>query len=206
VTGLVGLWNYRITVEGQQNHAGTTMMWERRDAGLAMVQLLAAIDRRFAEVKAKRTVWTVGNVRFEPGEPSIIPGRAGAVLQFRDDDTAVLEQMEAALLEIVDGANRAGPCGVTIKNTRRDVPQAMDKHFQQAIDDAALRHAPGLAMRMPSGAVHDAQIVARVIPAAMMFVPSIDGISHHWAENTSDEDIVLGARVFADAIANVLMK
>jgi N-carbamoyl-L-amino-acid hydrolase len=61
-------------------------------------------------------------------------------------------------------------------------------------------------MRMPSGAVHDAQIVARVIPAAMMFVPSIDGISHHWAENTSDEDIVLGARVFADAITNVLTK
>jgi N-carbamoyl-L-amino-acid hydrolase len=59
---------------------------------------------------------------------------------------------------------------------------------------------------MPSGAVHDAQIVARVIPAAMMFVPSIDGISHHWAENTADGDIVLGARVFADAIANVLMK
>jgi len=206
VTGLVGLWNYRITVEGQQNHAGTTMMWERRDAGLAMVQLLAAIDRRFVEVKAERTVWTVGSVRFEPGEPSIIPGRAGAVLQFRDDDTAVLDRMETALLEIIEDANRAGPCGVTIKSTRRDGPQAMDKHFQQAIDDAASRHAPGLAMRMPSGAVHDAQIVARVIPAAMMFVPSIDGISHHWAENTSDEDIVLGARVFADAIANVLMK
>jgi beta-ureidopropionase / N-carbamoyl-L-amino-acid hydrolase len=206
VTGLVGLWNYRITVEGQQNHAGTTMMWERRDAGLAMVQLLAAIDRRFAEIKAQRTVWTMGSVRFEPGEPSIIPGRAGAVLQFRDDDVTVLERLEAALLEMAEQAHRAGPCAVTIKNTRRDVPQAMDKTFQQAIDEAAARHAPGLALRMPSGAVHDAQIVARVIPAAMMFVPSIDGISHHWAENTADGDIVLGARVFADAIANVLMK
>ena len=59
---------------------------------------------------------------------------------------------------------------------------------------------------MPSGAGHDAQIVARVMPAAMMFVPSIDGISHHWAENTSDEDIVLGARVFTDAIASVLKR
>jgi N-carbamoyl-L-amino-acid hydrolase len=204
VTGLVGLWNYRIVVEGQQNHAGTTMMWERRDAGLALVQALAAIDRRFADVKAKRTVWTVGSVRFDPGEPSIIPGKAGAVLQFRDDDVAVLERLEAALLEIVAAANRAGPCAVTVKNTRRDVPQAMDAGFQKAIEDAATRHAPGLALRMPSGAVHDAQIVARVIPAAMMFVPSIGGISHHWAENTSDEDIVLGARVFADAIETVL--
>jgi N-carbamoyl-L-amino-acid hydrolase len=171
-----------------------------------MVQLLAAIDRRFAQIKAKRTVWTMGSVRFEPGEPSIIPGRAGAVLQFRDDDVTVLERLEAALLEMAEQAHRAGPCAVTIKNTRRDVPQAMDKTFQQAIDEAAARHAPGLALRMPSGAVHDAQIVARVIPAAMMFVPSIDGISHHWAENTADGDIVLGARVFADAIANVLMK
>ena len=59
-------------------------------------------------------------------------------------------------------------------------------------------------MRMPSGAGHDAQIMAQVIPAGMMFVPSIGGISHHWAENTSDEDIVLGARLFTDAIANVL--
>ena len=80
----------------------------------------------------------------------------------------------------------------------------MDEKFQQAIEQSAASHAPGKAMRMPSGAGHDAQHVARVMPAAMLFVPSIDGISHHWAENTSDEDIVLGARVFTDAIAGVL--
>jgi N-carbamoyl-L-amino-acid hydrolase len=204
VTGLVGLWNYRITVEGQQNHAGTTMMWERRDAGLTMLKLLAAIDRRFEAIKAGRTVWTIGSVRFEPGEPSIIPGRANAILQFRDAEEAVLYRFEAAVLELVAEADRAGPCAVTVKSSRRSAPDKMDEGFQQAIDDAAARHAPGLALSMPSGAVHDAQIVARKIPAAMMFVPSINGISHHWEENTSDEDIVLGARVFVDAIANVL--
>jgi beta-ureidopropionase / N-carbamoyl-L-amino-acid hydrolase len=206
VTGLVGLWNYRLTAEGQPNHAGTTMMWERCDAGMTLVRLLAAVDRRFDEVKAARTVWTVGSVRFDPGEPSIIPGHAGAVLQFRDADLGVLKRMETALLDIVADANRTERCPVTLKNTRRDVPAPMNNGFQQAIEDAATRHAPGLAMRMPSGAVHDAQIVARAIPAAMMFVPSIGGISHHWAENTSDEDIVLGARVFADAVASVLTK
>lgn len=81
----------------------------------------------------------------------------------------------------------------------------MDERFQKALDDAASRHAPGLGVRMPSGAGHDAQYIARKIPAAMMFVPSIGGISHHWSENTSDEDIVLGAQVFADAIASVLL-
>lgn len=204
VTGLVGLFNYRITVAGQQNHAGTTMMWERRDAGMTMVRLTAAIDRRFGELKAERTVWTFGSMKFEPGEPSIIPGRGQAVLQFRDADLAVLERMEAALFEILDEANRAGPCEVSRENLRRNVPAMMDKGFQQALDDAAARHAPKLAMRMPSGAGHDAQIVAKVIPAGMMFVPSIGGISHHWAEDTSDEDIVLGCRVLADAIAKVL--
>ena len=82
----------------------------------------------------------------------------------------------------------------------------MDEGFQAALDAAAERHAPGKHIRMPSGAGHDAQYLARKIPAAMLFVPSIGGISHHWSENTSDEDIVLGARVFADAIAAVLGK
>jgi N-carbamoyl-L-amino-acid hydrolase len=204
VTGLVGLWNFRITAEGQQNHAGTTMMWERRDAGMAIMRLIAAIDRRFAELKAERTVWTFGSVRFVPGEPSIIPGRAHAVLQFRDADVAVLERFEAALGELVAEANRTGPCTMTIKNFRRSLPARMDEGFQRAIEASAAHHAPGLAIRMPSSAGHDAQVIAQVIPAAMMFVPSIGGISHHWDENTSDEDIVLGARVFVDAIARVL--
>ena len=204
VTGLVGLWNYRITAEGEQNHAGTTMMWERRDAGLALVRLVATIDQRFADLKAERTVWTFGSMRFEPGEPSIIPGRAHAILQFRDADLAVLQRLEAALFELADQASRAGPCAVTVTSTRRTVPAAMDARLAQAIEDAAAHHAPGRAVRIPSSAGHDAQIIAQAIPAAMMFVPSIGGISHHWSENTSDEDIVLGARVFTDAIASVL--
>src|SRR5205085_8369333 len=125
------------------------------------------------EVKAARTVWTFGSVRFERGEPSIIPGRAQAVLQFRDADLAVLERMEAALFQILDDANRAGPCEISRESLRRNVPAAMDQRFQQALDEAAARHAPGLSVRMPSGAGHDAQIVAQVIPAGMMFVPSI---------------------------------
>ena len=68
-----------------------------------------------------------------------------------------------------------------------------------ALDASAERHAPGKHIRMPSGAGHDAQWLARKLPAAMMFVPSIGGISHHWSENTSDEDLVLGAQVFTDA-------
>jgi beta-ureidopropionase / N-carbamoyl-L-amino-acid hydrolase len=82
----------------------------------------------------------------------------------------------------------------------------MDPGLQQALRDAAQRLAPGQYQAMPSGAGHDAQILAQVLPSAMLFVPSIGGISHHYAENTRDEDIVLGCQVFAEAAASILSR
>jgi N-carbamoyl-L-amino-acid hydrolase len=204
VTAIVGLWDYRITVTGQQNHAGTTTMKQRRDAGLTMVRLIAAIDARMAELTGPRTVWTCGRMEFDPGAPSIIPGEARAMFQFRDTDQALLEKLEAALQDCVAQANRKGPCTVNLGVIRQSEPALMDENFQAALDQAAETHAPKLWTRMPSGAGHDAQHIARKIPSAMMFVPSINGISHHWSENTADKDIVLGARVFTDAIVRAL--
>jgi N-carbamoyl-L-amino-acid hydrolase len=93
---------------------------------------------------------------------------------------------------------------VEVEVLGQSTPALMDERLQQAIEGAAEARCPGKAMRMPSGAGHDAQYLARVMPAAMLFVPSIGGISHHWTENTADDDIVLGARVFCDAIARAL--
>src|ERR1017187_7731738 len=120
--------------------------------------------------------------------------------QFRDADPEVLERLETALVELVAAANNA-PCAVTLHTVSRSIPKVMDAGFQDALERAAERHAPGLHQRMPSGAGHDAQQLARVMPAAMLFVPSIGGVSHHWSENTKDEDIVLGCQVLASAVA-----
>ena len=204
VTAIVAIRGYRIRVTGEQNHAGTTSMARRRDAGLALVRLLAALDRRFPEVAGECSVWTTGRIVFDPGEPSIVPGGAEALFQFRDTDPAVLDRMHAALVDLVAQANREGRCSVELVSSAASTPAVMDERLQAALDKAAECHAPGKHIRMPSGAGHDAQYLARKIPAAMLFVPSIGGISHHWSENTSDEDIVLGARVFVDAIADVL--
>ena len=204
VTAIVAIWQYRIRVTGEQNHAGTASMKRRRDAGLALVRLLAAIDRRFPEVAGERSVWTTGRITLAPGDPSIVPGGAEALFQFRDTDKAVLDRLHAALVDLIAQANREGRCPIELVPISASTPAVMDARFQTALDKAAERHAPGKHTRMPSGAGHDAQYLARKVPAAMMFVPSIGGISHHWAENTSDEDIVLGARVFVDAIADVL--
>ncbi|HEY0441386.1 MAG TPA: Zn-dependent hydrolase [Xanthobacteraceae bacterium] len=206
VTAIVAIWQYRITVTGEQNHAGTTSMARRRDAGLALVRLLSAIDNRFPEVAGPRSVWTAGRITLEPGDPSIVPGRADALFQFRDTDPAVLDRMHAALLELAEAENRRGPCEIVVKQRSASTPAAMDEGLQAALDRAAERHAPGKHRRMPSGAGHDAQYLARKLPAAMLFVPSIGGISHHWSEDTKEDDIVLGARVFTDAIASVLMQ
>jgi len=206
VTAIVGLWDYNIRVVGQQNHAGTTTMQERRDAGLTMVRLIAALDAHMKRNAGPHTVWTCGRMEFDPGARSIIPGEARAMFQFRDTDIALLEKLERDLIDIVARTDRDGPCEASVEVIRQSSPALMNENFRRALDAAAAIHAPGLSLRMRSGAGHDAQHLSRVMPAAMMFVPSIGGISHHWHENTSDEDIVLGARVFTDAIARVLMQ
>ena len=206
VTAIVAIWQYAITITGEQNHAGTTSMARRRDAGYAMIRLLAAIDSRFKTVAGERSVWTVGRIDFEPGEKSIIPGRADALFQLRDADPTVLGRMDEALRAEIASANRTGRCEIVVERLSASTPALMDEGLQAALDTAAEASAPGKHMRMPSGAGHDAQWLARKLPAAMMFVPSIGGISHHWTENTSDEDIVLGAQVFADAIVATLRR
>ncbi|MBV9964684.1 MAG: hydantoinase/carbamoylase family amidase [Alphaproteobacteria bacterium] len=204
VEAIIGNSNYWVTVTGEQNHAGTTQMARRKDAAAALMKLAARIYDRFAELAGPRTVWTIGRVLIDPNAPSIVPGRAEMQVQFRDTDTAYLQRFEAALLELVAAADRTGPCHIEIAPISRGVPALMDPAFQDLIEQAAERRAPGMRRRMPSGAGHDAQILSRRIRAGMMFVPSLNGVSHHWSEDTKEEDIVLGAQVFADAAASIL--
>ncbi len=201
VTAIVAIWQYRIVAEGQQNHAGTTGMARRRDAGLALTRLLGGIDQRFPQIAGADSVWTTGRITLEPGAPSIIPGRAEALFQVRDVEPETLERMQAELFRLAEAASAQGPCPLTVEIVSRSTPAACDTGLLDRLDEAAAIHAPGLARRMPSGAGHDAQYLARVMPAAMLFVPSIGGISHHWSENTDDADLVLGAQVFAQAVA-----
>jgi beta-ureidopropionase / N-carbamoyl-L-amino-acid hydrolase len=205
VTAIVGSHRFRILFEGVQNHAGTTRMAIRKDAGVALVHLAAAIYRRFPQLAGPRTVWTTGRITLDPGAPSIVPGHAEMLFQFRDTDPALLAALERELDTLVAEATR-GACTVTIAERGRSVPRAMDAGFQDALERAVERHAPGAHMRMPSGAGHDAQILGERMRSAMLFVPSIGGISHHYAENTTDVDIVLGCQVFADAAAEILAR
>jgi N-carbamoyl-L-amino-acid hydrolase len=207
VTGIVGLRGIRFTFRGQQNHAGTTMMKTRRDASSALYELAHRINTEFPAAAAERSVWTMGRLKVEPNATSIVPGYADLDLQFRDATDAPLDAFEKIAARIVAEMNARG--GVQIEATPARAPIAptkMDEGLRQHLEAAAERHAPGQWMRLPSGAFHDAGIVSASLPSAMLFIPSIGGISHDFAENSSDEDIVLGCRVLADAVASILAK
>jgi N-carbamoyl-L-amino-acid hydrolase len=204
VTGIVAIWQWRITVEGMQDHAGGTTMAERRDAGLTAVRLLAMLDQEMPKACGDRSTWTTGRIAVEPGAPSIIPGRADILFQFRDIDIATLERMEACLRACVQESNRRERCTATLTNISKSLPAPCNTAMMAALDAAAERHAPGLWQRMPSGAGHDAQYIARVMPVSMLFTPSIGGISHHWAEDTKEEDLALCCQILADAAETYL--
>jgi beta-ureidopropionase / N-carbamoyl-L-amino-acid hydrolase len=206
VTSIVGIWQYRISFTGEQNHAGTTRMAIRKDAGLALARFCVAIDETLPGICGPRTVWTTGRIALDPGAPSIIPGRAEMLFQMRDADAAVIERLEEKLRSMAAEATARGPCSVAVERIRTGAPALMDAAFQQAIEQADAAFAGGKALRMPSGAGHDAQVLATVMPAGMLFVPSIGGISHHWTENTADADIVTGAEVFVDACRRLLAR
>ena len=204
VTSIVGIWQYRISFSGEQNHAGTTRMAVRRDAGLALARFCVEIDDRFPGLSGPRTVWTTGRITLDPGAPSIIPGNAEMLFQIRDEDPAVIERLENLLRSMAADVSAQGRCGVVVERIRTGVPATMDAAFQDAIEAASREIAGGRSIRMPSGAGHDAQVLATIMPAGMLFVPSIGGISHHWNENTADADIVTGAEVFVEACWRLL--
>jgi N-carbamoyl-L-amino-acid hydrolase len=204
VSGIVAIWQYRIIIEGQQDHAGGTTMAERRDAGLTAVRLLAAIDREMPGLCGERSVWTTGRIALDPGAPSIIPGRAEILFQFRDISMDVLRRMEAGLKALVQESNRNERCTVALTPVSRATPALCDPAMMGALTTAAETYAPGAWQVMPSGAGHDSQYIALKMPVAMVFTPSIDGISHHWAEDTKPEDLALCCQVLADGVEHFL--
>jgi N-carbamoyl-L-amino-acid hydrolase len=204
VTGIVAIWQYRIEIEGRQDHAGGTSMAERRDAGLTAVRLLAALDAAMPLACGERSTWTTGRIRLDPGAPSIIPGRAEVLFQIRDVAVPVLERMEETLRALLRESNRRERCPATLVTVSRAVPALCDPGLMRALSEAAEAVCPGGWQTLPSGAGHDAQNLARVMPAAMLFVPSIGGISHHWAEDTAEADLVLGLRTLGEAARRIL--
>jgi beta-ureidopropionase / N-carbamoyl-L-amino-acid hydrolase len=201
VTGLVGIRRFRVRSHGSANHAGTTPMAMRKDAGAALIALAAAIDADMRRLGKPDTVWNVGNMIFRPGAANVVPSEGEMLLEFRDIDGDLLERLETQVHARIAEINR-GPVAVEIERTACLTPTPLTETLGAAVAKAAIARGEQ-PVSLPSGAGHDAMIVARYMPATMMFIPSIGGISHDVTENTSDADIVFGCEVLADAVSQL---
>lgn len=205
VTSIVGMRRTRVAFTGQADHAGTTPMAMRRDAAGTLIDFLHDLRGRFRALAAENTVWNFGYVQVEPGAPNVVAAAAEAMVEFRDVDPALLDRMAGALDDAARDAVAATDGRVTVATDPGLAidPAEMSADIGRDIE-AASAALDTEAIWMPSGAGHDAMILARHMPTAMLFIPSIGGRSHDVAEDTSEDDIVLGAQVLAGTVERVL--
>ena len=202
VTAIVGIRRFRLHIEGQAGHAGTVPMAMRKDAGALAIALSSALLEAFPALAGADTVWNIGSLTLSPGAANVIPEAAEITIEIRDTDPAVMDALEQRLRALASAHAETSGQDITTIRTLNIPPAAMDAALGAEIEAAAKAHGAAW-MRMPSGAGHDAMVMCRYMPSAMLFVPSIGGHSHTIIEDTSEEDIVLGCRVLADAVARI---
>ncbi|TPN54188.1 Zn-dependent hydrolase [Mesorhizobium sp. B1-1-7] len=200
VESLQGISWQRITIDGVANHAGTTPMSMRCDAGYAAARVVTFLHDRAAASNSP-TVATVGTMRLEPNAINVIPSRAVFTVDLRDPDEQHLQAEEAALAAFLERLADEG-ITVTVERLARFEPVIFDGRVVELIEAAASKRGL-VSRRMTSGAGHDAQMIARIAPAAMIFVPSAGGISHSPREHTEDAELVAGANILLDVVADL---
>lgn len=201
VTGVQGISWQEITVTGQSNHAGTTPMAHRHDPAFVAGSVTVFV-RELAGRMGPPQVATVGRLELHPNLVNVVPARATFTVDLRNTAEDALQRAEAELAAHLDAL--ASSEGVTIerRTLARFAPVAFDPAMVDRVERVAIAHGRSVR-RMPSGAGHDAQMLARVCPSAMVFTPSVDGVSHNPAELTHDADLEAGANVLLDVLVDL---
>ena len=198
VQGIVAIDGFDVTIRGFANHAGTTPMGERQDALIAASRLTLAV-REIVTAKPGRQVGTVGHIEVSPNSPNVIPGQVRMSIELRDLSPETLKTLAAAISARAQQIAQDTRTTIVLTPSRHNPPATADVRIQEAVARAAERRGLG-TIRLPSGAGHDAQMMARLCPMGMIFVPSIDGISHSPRENTTWQDCANGATVLLDSV------
>ncbi|RTL48843.1 MAG: hydantoinase/carbamoylase family amidase [Sphingobacteriales bacterium] len=199
VEGIVGIEEWEVTINGFANHAGTTPMLHRQDALLAAAKLIVAINE-VVKALPGRQVCNVGKIAVEPGAPNVIPGKAVMSLELRDLDEKMIWDMFKAIEVRADSI--ATETGTRIKFNNLHIssaPALMNRRIQDIIQASATQLGYTYKV-MPSGAGHDAQEMALLAPAGMIFIPSVGGISHSPKEYSTPDAISKGANILLQSI------
>lgn len=198
VEGIVGLRWFEVTITGFSNHAGTTPMDQRQDAMLAAAKFTVAVNDAVRSVPG-RTVATVGRVVVTPNTTNVIPAQVLLTVDLRDLDARKISEFTQRFEQLGRDIGAASRTTFAFTRTVDSDPALSDPRVMGWIDGAAA--SLGLSrQRMPSGAGHDAQEISRIAPMAMIFVPSVGGISHSPREFTKPDDVVNGANVLLNAV------
>lgn len=202
VDAIVGIDRYDVVVEGQANHAGTTPFKYRRDAGRAATRFIAGL-RELVQGVDKRMVANVGALHLEPGAPNVVPGAARFVLEVRSPDPAAMASAREAISRELERISREEGCTVDVKPQTSWPAMAMFPGYVAALERVAQRS--GMPWRrLASGAGHDAEILGRHVPAAMLFVPSQAGISHSPLEHTDDRLLAQGCQALLEGVLEIV--
>jgi beta-ureidopropionase / N-carbamoyl-L-amino-acid hydrolase len=198
VEGIVGIDWWDVTINGSANHAGTTPMNQRHDALLAAAKYVEAVNRVATGVPG-RQVGTVGKIQALPGAYNVIPGKVTTSLELRDLDAAKTKTLFEKIMSEVQEIEKATGTKFEFKQAISTPPAPTDVRLRRVIDEAAKQL--GFTTRsMPSGAGHDAQEMSRLGPTGMIFIPSVDGISHSPREFSRPEDVTNGTNVLLRAL------
>lgn len=198
VTGVQGISWQELNIEGQSNHAGTTPMHLRRDPAYAAAEI-AVFLRKLAERYGADQVCTVGKIDLHPNLTNVVPGRAVVTLDVRNTDERRLRDAEAEIADFCRALAEREGVAVSARRLARFEPVVFDERIVSLVESCATARGQTV-QRMPSGAGHDAQMIARLAPAGMIFVPSHKGLSHNVAEHTDETHLVAGANVLLDVM------
>lgn len=205
VNGIVGQKRYTINLKGEANHAGTTPMSLRRDTVVAYSEIVTDLTKRAREI-GEPLVLTFGHVTPVPNTVNVVPGEITFSIDCRHIDQQALNDFSKEIEEKIKSVAEANEMIYDINLWMDEAPSLMDEKIIGIIEQAAKDNVGDAYKVMPSGAGHDAQIFADFVPTAMLFVPSIGGISHNINEETDIKDLVKGIEVLKDVLYELAYK
>lgn len=199
VEAITGLFKWSVSLTGEPNHAGTTPMLIRRDAFMGVADFAHELPRILDENGSDRSRATIGRVELMPGSPNTVPGEARFSIDVRDTDETVMAELSDAIRKALTAIARRRGLSFSHEVESWIHPVDCDGKMVEIVEECA-KECGVRYRRMESGAAHDAQIIAKVCPVVMIFVPSKDGKSHSPAEWTAYDDIEAGANVMLRTI------